>query len=159
MTIPLRLFIDACVLVSAANSPDGGSARLLQIAEEGAIRLVATRLVLHEAKTNIIDLLGRPVWPWFHRIISPLRLSLADPSTSKEKAEWAKITSIKDAHVLAGAIKGKADFLITLDKKHILKPPVQAAFPIPILSPGDFLQQNGFAKPSSQAHPKSPVKR
>jgi len=60
---------------------------------------------------------------------------------------------------LAGAIKGKADFLITLDKKHILKPTVQAAFPIPILSPGDFLQQNGFSKPPSPGHSKSPDKR
>lgn len=149
MPIPPRLFIDACVLVTAANSPDGGSARLLQIAGEGKIRLVATRLVMHEAKTNIIGLLGCPIWPWFHKIIGPLRLSLADPSTAKEKAEWAQITALKDVHVLAGAIKGKADFLITLDKRHILKPSVQEAFPIPILSPGDFLQQNNFAQPRS----------
>lgn len=152
MPIPPRLFIDACVLVAAAHSPDGGSARLLQIAREGKIKLVSTRLVLHEAKTNIVDLLGQPLWAWFSRIIAPLRLSLADPSTTKEKADWAKVTSPKDAHVLAGAIKGKADILITLDKRHILKPVVQEAFPIPIMSPGDFLQQHGFAdaKPPDQ---------
>ena len=154
MPIPPRLFIDACVLVAAANSPSGGSARLLQIAGEGKIRLAATRLVMHEAKTNIIDLLGRPVWPWFCQIIGPLRLSLADPPTTKEKEPWGKITSPKDVHVLAGAIKSKANFLITLDRRHILKTSVQEAFPIPILAPGDFLQQHGFSSPK----PDSPRK-
>lgn len=154
MPIPPRLFIDACVLVAAANSPTGGSARLLQIAGEGKIRLLATRLVMHEAKTNIMDLLGRPLWPWFCQVIGPLRLSLADPSTTKEKAEWSKVTSPKDTHVLAGAIKGKAHFLITLDRRHILKPSVQEVFPIPILSPGDFLQQHGFSEPKPTDHQK-----
>lgn len=152
MPIPPRLFIDACVLVAAANSPSGGSARLLQIAGEGKIRLAATRLVMHEAKINIIDILGRPVWPWFCRIIGPLRLSLADSPTAKEKKAWAKITSPKDVHVLAGAIKSKADFLITLDRRHILKPSIQEVFPISILAPGDFLQQSGFSN-SKDPHP------
>jgi len=65
------------------------------------------------------------------------------PPTSKEKEPWGKITSPKDVHVLAGAIK--ANFLITLDHRHILKSSVQDVFPIPILFPGDFLQQHGFS--------------
>lgn len=147
MSISPRLFLDACVLVTAANSPEGGSAHLLNIAAEGKIRLLATRLVMHEAKNNIIELLGRPLWVWFCRIIGPLHLSLADPPTAKEKAEWSKITAPKDTHVLAGAIKGKAAILISLDRRHILKQSVQEVFPIPIMSPGDFLQQYGFSRP------------
>lgn len=150
MTIPLRLFLDTCVLVTAANSPNGGGARLLQIAGEGQIRLVSTRLVLHEAKTNIMDLLGRPLWPWFCRILDPLHLSLVDSPTAKEKADWASITAPKDTHILAGAIKGKVDILVSLDKRHILNPTVQKAFPIPIMSPGDFLQKYGFSEPRNR---------
>ena len=157
MPTPPRLFLDACVLVTAANSPDGGGARLLGIAAEGKVRLLATRLVIHEAKNSIIDLLGRPLWVWFCRIIGPLRLSLSDPPTAKEKAEWSKVTASKDTHVLAGAIKGKADILISLDKRHILNQSVQEAFPLPIMSPGDFLQKYGFTEPKPpDHHPKKP---
>ena len=155
MPTPPRLFLDACILVTAANSPDGGSARLLNIAAEGKVKLLSTRLVMHEAKVNIIALLGRPLWVWFCRIIGPLRLSLSDSPTGKKKAEWAKITSPKDTHVLAGAIKGKADILISLDRRHILNPSVQEAFPLPIMSPGDFLQKYGFVEPKpDNRHPK-----
>ena len=152
MPTPPRLFLDACILVTAANSPDGGSARLLNIATEGKVKLLATRLVMHEAKNNIIDLLGRPLWVWFCRIIGPLHLSLSDPATSKEKAEWLKVTAPKDTHVLAGAIKGKADILISLDRRHILNSTVQKAFPLPIMSPGDFLQKYGFVEPKPVDH-------
>lgn len=162
MPIPPRIFIDACVLVAAANSPTGGSSRILQVASEGKVRLVATRLVMFEAKNNIIELLGRPLWPWFARILGPLHISLADPPTTKEKSDWLQITSPKDVPILAGAIKGKADILITLDRKHILKQSVQEAFPIPIMSPGEFLQKYGLVSPTpsealgKKPHPKKP---
>lgn len=154
MSIPPRLFLDACILVTAANSPEGGSARLLSIAAEGKVKLLATRLVMHEAKSNIISLLGHALWVWFCRIISPLHISLSDPSTAKEKAAWAKITAPKDTHVLAGAIKGKADILISLDRGHILNKTVQEAFPLPIMSPGDFLKQYGLTEPKPENHQK-----
>ncbi|MFZ2960379.1 MAG: PIN domain-containing protein [Candidatus Ozemobacteraceae bacterium] len=152
MPTPPRLFLDACILVTAANSPDGGSARLLSIAAEGKVKLLATRIVMREAKNNIIGLLGRPLWIWFCRIIGPLRISLSDPATSKEKAEWAKLTAQKDTHVLTCAIKGKADILISLDRRHILNQTVQKVFPLPIMSPGDFLQKYGFVEPKPPNH-------
>lgn len=154
MGTPPRLFLDACILVTAANSPEGGSARILNIAAEGKVKLLATRLVMHEAKSNIIALLGRPLWVWFCRIIGPLHISLSDPPTAKEKSEWAKITAQKDTHVLAGAIKGKADILISLDRGHILNQTVQKAFPLPIMSPGDFLQKYGLIEPKPDNHQK-----
>lgn len=154
MGTPPRLFLDACILVTAANSPEGGSARILNLAAEGKVKLLATRLVMHEAKSNIISLLGRPLWVWFCRIIGPLHVSLSDPPTAKEKAEWAKITAQKDTHVLAGAVKGKADILVSLDRGHILNQTVQKAFPLPVMSPGDFLQQYGLIEPKPDNHQK-----
>ena len=154
MSTPPRLFLDACVLVTAANSPEGGSARILGVAAEGKVKLLATRLVMHEAKSNIINLLGPALWVWFCRIIGPLHISLSDPPTAREKAEWTKVTAPKDTHVLAGAIKGKADILISLDRGHILNETVQKAFPLPIMSPGDFLLQYGLIEPKPDNYQK-----
>ena len=152
MLLPKRIFLGACVLVNAANSPEGGSARLLQLAAERKVKVITTRRILHEAKTNIINLLGRPLWAWFVRTIGPLSISIADSPTKAEKASWMKVTHEKDTHVLAGAIKGKAEVLISLDRRHVLKPSVQEAFPIPIMSPGDFLQKHGFVAPLPPDH-------
>ncbi len=154
MGTPPRLFLDACILVTAANSPEGGSARILNLAAEGKVKLLATHLVMHEARNNIISLLGHPLWAWFYRIISPLNIALCDQPTAEEKSEWAKVTAQKDTHVLAGAIKGKADILISLDRGHILNKTVQSAFPLPIMSPGDFLQQYGLIEPRPDNHQK-----
>jgi len=61
MDNPKTLFLDACILVTAANSPEGGSARIIQLAADKKVRLVATKQVLQEARKNIIDLLGKPL--------------------------------------------------------------------------------------------------
>jgi len=43
--------------------------------------------------------------------------------------------------VLAAAVKGKVDVLLTLDRKHFLSPAVlQAGLPFLIMTPGDFLR-------------------
>lgn len=52
-----------------------------------------------------------------------------------------RIVAEKDAHVLAAALKGHVDALLTLDRKHLLTPAVRAASPVLIQTPGDFLQQ------------------
>ena len=152
MFLPQRIFLDAYVLVTAANSPEGGSARLLQLATERKVKVITTRRILHEAKANIIDLLGRSLWAWFIRTIGSLSISIADSPTKAEKSAWLKITHEKDTHVLAGAIKGKAEVLISLDRRHVFKTSVQEAFPIPIMSPGDFLQKHGLVAPLPPDH-------
>jgi len=46
----------------------------------------------------------------------------------------------KDAHVLAPAITGKSDFLLTLDRKHFMTPNFKMAnFDCIILTPGEIL--------------------
>jgi len=51
--------------------------------------------------------------------------------------------SAKDVHVLAAAVEGKAEFLLTLDRQHILavaEVVKEAGLPITILRPGDFIR-------------------
>jgi predicted nucleic acid-binding protein len=50
----------------------------------------------------------------------------------------------KDLHVLAAAVEGESEFLLTLDRRHLLvaAEAVEAAhLPIRILRPGDFIQR------------------
>ena len=56
----------------------------------------------------------------------------------------AALIDPKDLHVLAAAVVGKSQFLLTLDRRHVLAAAdaVQSAnLPLVILRPGDFIQQ------------------
>jgi len=58
--------------------------------------------------------------------------------------EYASLVDPKDLHVLAAAAAGASEFLLTLDRRHLLAcaPAVEeAGLPIRILTPGDFIQQ------------------
>ncbi len=47
-----------------------------------------------------------------------------------------------DAHVLAAALGSGAALLLTLDRRHLLTPTVEAAgLPVRVMTPGDFLRQ------------------
>ena len=48
------------------------------------------------------------------------------------------LTVLKDLHVLAAAVVGQADVLITFDKEHLDTPDVKAAFPIPVMNTTEF---------------------
>lgn len=53
-----------------------------------------------------------------------------------------RIIHPKDAHVLAAAVKGGVEVLLTLDRAHFLSPLVlEAGLPFQIMTPGDFLRR------------------
>ena len=68
---------------------------------------------------------------------------LKDP-TEKEVEKLIKIINFRDAPVLGGALKHKADYLITLDKKDFLNPKVLEFAEkknLLILTPKEFLER------------------
>jgi hypothetical protein len=66
-------------------------------------------------------------------------IEITDSNKPEEEAQWEEVTIIKDCHILAGALKAGADLIISIDRKHILTPKVRAAYPLPVMEPGDFL--------------------
>jgi predicted nucleic acid-binding protein len=54
----------------------------------------------------------------------------------------AKHVVLKDAPIIAAAKKARADFLVTLDKKHLLGKPELVAFAnIPIVTPQEAVEK------------------
>jgi hypothetical protein len=66
----------------------------------------------------------------------------------EDLVRWASVTAEKDCHVLAAALAAGVDVLVTLDKKHLLTEAVRSAFPIPVRTPGEFLQSLPPAAPN-----------
>ncbi len=140
MAIP-RVFIDASMLIAAAASSTGGSAAVLELGRRGQVLLLVSKLVLVEAERNIRQKLPSEALLRFHQYIGTLPLQVVAAATDREIAEASRIVAEKDAHVLAAALKGQTDVLLTLDRKHLLASAVRAASPVVIQTPGEFLQE------------------
>lgn len=121
-----RIFIDSSVLFSATYSPRGHSRDLILKAVRGEIVLVISKLVLAETALNLekevkdkLYLLG-----FIEEFVS---FEFVQP-TKRQVLVASKLVEPKDAAIVAAAKKAKVDFLVTLDKKHLLGKSVIAKF-------------------------------
>jgi len=188
ITSDSTLFFDASVLVAGAHSEEGGSALLLDVCEEGgsaplldaceeggsALLLDACELGGFTAQvTSLVVLeanhvLERDFPPRslarFYNYLAQIDwevLPVPPGETLQEYAsqEYGSMIDRKDLHVLAAAAEGKSEFLLTLDRKHVLAAAnavAKADLPIRILTPGDFIRQY---YPLHEAYPSLPPRR
>ncbi len=143
----VKAFLDANIFFCAVLSSKGGSAFIIKFCQKKQIQCVTSKLVLIEAERNISLKLKKHNIEKFHNILKRLKLIIeAEPSTDeiKQVNRWVHL---KDAPIVACALKSKSDFLITLDRRHLANSVIQEKFPlITILTPRDFI--NRFLKNS-----------
>lgn len=119
-----KVFLDASVFLSALISQSGGSAKLFEYAKDKRISLICSQTIINEVKNNLDKVRGGKEEDIDHFIITN-KVLVRKKITEKEIDPYIEIVDKKDAHVLAGAILTKSDYLVTLDKKHLLKKEVQ----------------------------------
>lgn len=132
-----RVFFNASVVLSGLRSPSGGSAKLLSWVKKGIIRGIVSELILDEAmrnsqKVGVKQEEVKKIAHFFQNISVPDKTAVSHFETI--------IVDSGDAHVLASSIEANAEYLVTLDKKHIL---VLAAKlkNIKIITPGQFIEE------------------
>ena len=137
----IRVFLDANVYFAGCASPSGASALILQLARRGLIRIVASRLVLREADRNLRRKSHRSHAEAFHRLLKATEMTILPAPDEQALARYEAHIHPKDVPVLAAAVEAKADYLVTLDRKHFLTEAVRShARGIQILTSGDFLK-------------------
>ena len=142
MTTRPRLFLDASVWIAAAGSRTGASALVLSLCREGVAVALASQPVLSEAERNIRKKLGREALLRFYEDLAGADPEVLEPPAATELTAQRRIISAKDAHVIAAALKGRVETLLTLDRRHFLVPSVlQAGLPFQIMTPGQFLRR------------------
>jgi len=67
--------------------------------------------------------------------------TLLDDPTRAEVARAAQIIHRNDAPILAAAMSGEADYLITWNTKHFATPSVRRVVRFRIATPGEFLEE------------------
>ena len=116
-----RLFIDSSVLFSAAYSPRGNARNIILMAARRELTAVISKLVIDETNRNMIEKAPEKAH-LLETIIDNIPFEITRP-TKREVLAAAKHAELKDAPIIAAAKKTKVDFLVTLDKKHLLGKP------------------------------------
>lgn len=136
----VKVFLDSSILVAASASKTGGSALILDYCRKGKIGGWVCKDVIGETEKNVNLKLGPKEKNRFIYYLRNANLFLTESPTVEEIAIAEEAIYIKDAPILASAKKSKADFLITLDRKHFLIPQVEKfASPMRIVTPKDFI--------------------
>jgi predicted nucleic acid-binding protein len=136
---PRRIFLDSSVLYAAAFSATGPARRLLLKGLEGSIALSLSDLVLEETKRNLTK--NAPSALPYFAILADLLSSVITNPTKGQVLKAAQIVHLKDAPIVAGAVKANADYLATYDVKHLLShaKAIADAYRITVLTPSDLL--------------------
>jgi predicted nucleic acid-binding protein len=139
MAASLRVFLDSNVVLSAFFSDRGAPSRILDVL---AARLPPLHPLIGEY--NLLEIernLGKRLpqaQPLVRELIQRLGFEILPLPGIKAVEQWISAVAAKDAPVIASAVAGRADVLVTGDKRDLLglKDP---RLPFPILLPAAFL--------------------
>ncbi|OGK11614.1 hypothetical protein A2954_06710 [Candidatus Roizmanbacteria bacterium RIFCSPLOWO2_01_FULL_37_12] len=134
----MKLFLDANVLYSASRSRLGASFGIFLLKNRYKIKLFSSQLALVEAERNISEKEEAFVIKNFYELIIEIKIVSVDKN--KANQFYGKIIEEKDSPILFGAHQIKANFLITLDKKHFFTEKLKKEkLSFKIMSPGQFI--------------------
>jgi uncharacterized protein len=134
-----RIFLDSSVLYAAAFSPTGPARRLILKGLEGSVTVAISDLVLAETKRNLTK--NAPVALPSFTILADLLAPFVTRPTKAEVLKVVQIVHLKDAPIVAAAVKAKAEYLATHDVKHLLNhtKAIEQAYRITVFTPAELL--------------------
>lgn len=141
----MRIFIDSSVIISALLSPEGGSAKIIELCEAG----IFDGYISGQVRNEILMVIERKI-PEIKKVFLALlntdSLSLLETVPAKFISNAEKwISDPNDVHILAAAKFLDVDCLITLDIRHFIKDTSVAKLSgLKILPPKDFLKSDLF---------------
>jgi len=112
-----RVLFNASVILAGLASPAGGSGKLLHWVQMGTIRGIISEIILDEVMRNRdkLDISVSSVRTFMNIVIV-----VSAPKAAVVRGFESVVVDVGDTHVLASAKEHHADFLVTLDKKHLL---------------------------------------
>jgi predicted nucleic acid-binding protein len=112
----VRLFLDANVLFTGAHNPAGRSAAIVLLARAGVCELITSPHALEEARRNL-----RLKYPSAAEALEHIVAAASvEPEAPSEDVAWALAQGLplKDAPILAAAVRSRCDVLVTGDRTH-----------------------------------------
>jgi len=138
----IKVFLDSSVIVAAAGSQTGGSFEIINLIEKGKLDGWINEGVVAESEEAIRRKLNQEKYQLFLNWLEEDYFKIL-PFPEEEKLEKLKDIDQKDRHILISAQESKSDFLVSLDRKHILTEESQRIIPkIQIATPKKFLRKH-----------------
>jgi predicted nucleic acid-binding protein len=137
---PVRVFLDSNVILSGLFSDRGSPRVLLDLLSISLpfLKGLTGRYNIIEIERNIKKKLPTCI-PVYKEYLPKLNLEIIPLPTREEIKKYTGVTAAKDIPVLVSALNGKADFLVTGDKKDFSPLKRNGALPLKIVSPAEFL--------------------
>ena len=137
----LKFFIDSNVILSSLISSEGSPRLLIDIATSNLsfIEFMTGKYNLMKVEKNINKKFA-PLLPLYKEYLNKLQFTIIPLPNKEEVAIYNDLIHPKDAPVLASAIKGKANYLVTGDKKDFkTEKLLKANLPVKIVNPAEAL--------------------
>jgi predicted nucleic acid-binding protein len=136
----LDVFLDTGALIAGLLSGSGGARALFALGEARAIQLWCSQDVLAELDTALRQKIPQHL-PVVSAWLARIRIELVQPPTIRSARKIQRIVGhLKDAVGIAAAIDADVDYLVTLDREHMLKNPIlRHALAFRMGTPGDCL--------------------
>jgi putative PIN family toxin of toxin-antitoxin system len=133
----MRVVLDANVYISALLV-GRGCEEILTLGRTGVIQVLSSTEIIDEVASVLrrkFHWSPADIRPFLDEAIDLCRMIPFDPAMVEFPPDP------EDAKILACGVAGKADVIVTGDKKHLL--PLKRYRGIPIVSPAEFLEQIG----------------
>ena len=136
----VRLFLDSNVILSGLLSDRGGPRIILDLLSLGLPFLMGStgQYNLIEIERNLKKRMPG-IMPVYKRYFPLLNLAVMPMPKPEDLREFFGKIADKDIPVLVSAIKGKADFLITGDRRHFEKLKRVGKYQLEIVTPSEFI--------------------
>ena len=134
------VFLDTSVLIAAIFSDSGGSREILKLSEMGLINIIVSINVINEIE-QVLKIKAPNLIPKF---VTLLKIAKIRKSVSANKELVLKMSKFikynPDAIIVADAIYANANWLVSLDKKHILSIKLPKSQKMKISTPAVFIK-------------------
>lgn len=138
----VKIFLDSNVIISGLLSGKGAPKILLDVLSLKLPFLtgVTGRYNIIEIERTIKKKLPEAL-PVYKEYFPKTNISVIPLPSAEEIRRFSGHINDKDVPVLVSAVKGKADFLLTGDKRHFEKLKSSRKYPFIVLSPADFIEK------------------
>ncbi len=133
-----KVFFNASVILAGLRSPSGGSAKLLDWVKKGKVEGFISEVVLDEVLKHVVK-----VGLTEKLVMEKLKVVAMKIAPAPEKVGnkyFGMVKDLGDIHLFVSAEFLKVDYLVSLDKKHVLSL-VGKIKKFGIVSPGELIEK------------------
>jgi predicted nucleic acid-binding protein len=140
-----RVAVDSSVYFAAAYSPWGSARELLVWGILGELTLVISDFVYSETEEHLTEKLPSAL-QYFRQIKEAVGSSVGLPPESLVEQALSILDDPEDAPVVAGAVHGRARYLVSYDRRHLLRKAadIRQAFGLEVVTPEEVLLALGL---------------